>query len=621
MKLIPKYQQGFGIVPVGYTPLPWTVTATSGVATTTPDASTDDKTKKDKLFSDTIINSLKSNALTSDMEFFLEHSSAFSNQILSGIASAGSIEQQTKELLLYATKMENEKDEFTQATQRIRTIEAEGEIAISPDGYVFTYNPGTKSIQRKSISKLTNKDRILTNAQLANYRANDVKFAFNSDVTNTLTNATSFKEIRSVIDDAVKQLGETGEDEMNYYGSKNSHNENFLALVASMGLTASDLQKVSTDKLIEIKVKSKGNAKQLDSALDAIVGTLSPTQLQLVSLRSKQLGYKDFRGVILEYLDAKIKSSKSISLDIVNIKDGTKGSNKTSSDDSTNKFKLTPGMELGLELGKKVPVTINLGTKADLHAVGISRTITSKTGENIGQKLGVELLQSSLANNLQLDQITMGGAIIPEDKLMYTFINNGTAVAVNLPLDMKKASQGIVAPDLTQSKRIYEYLSQHKEATTPEQINKVLKDGGFDAMYQGTDAQGNPILNSTNYRKFVAIDIVADEQAFKKDETPEESLVAKVKKPTAFESQMRKFDSKLELSGEWFWPSFFKGSMFIPFDLNLVGSYAGTENDLTIDEAKRLTAIQQQHERLSQGIPEETRNVDKLNKLINNEKR
>ena len=99
MKLIPKYQQGFGIVPVGYTPLPWTVTATSGVATTTPDALTDDKSKKDKLFSDTIINSLKSNALTSDMEFFLEHSSAFSNQILSGIANAGRIEQQTKELL------------------------------------------------------------------------------------------------------------------------------------------------------------------------------------------------------------------------------------------------------------------------------------------------------------------------------------------------------------------------------------------------------------------------------------------------------------------------------------------------------------------------------------------
>ena len=109
---------------------------------------------------------------------------------------------------------------------------------------------------------------------------------------------------------------------MNYYGSKNSHNENFLALVASMGLTESDLQKVSADKLIEIKVKSKGNAEQLDSALDAIVGTLSPTQLQLVSLRSKQLGYKDFRGVILEYLNAKVKSSRSVSLDIVSSPSG-----------------------------------------------------------------------------------------------------------------------------------------------------------------------------------------------------------------------------------------------------------------------------------------------------------
>lgn len=617
MKLIPKYQQGYGITPVGYTALPYTITD-GGAAT--QQAASQKSDKKDNLISDTILNQLKGNALTSDMQYFLSQTDVFRDDIYSGSFNAATTEQRTKELLLYATKMHNEKEEYTQATARIRTIEAEGEIAISPDGYVFTYNPSNGTIQRKSVSKLTNKDRIVTNAQLANYRANDVRFAFNSDVTNTLTNATSFKEIRSVINDAVEKLGETGENEMSYYGSKNSHNEGFLALVASMGITTSDLQKVSADKLIEVKVKSKSNTKQLESALDAIVGTLSPTQLQLVKLRSKQLGYKDFRGVILEYLDAKVKSSKSVSLDIVNIKDGTKGSNKTSSDDNTNKFKLTPGMELGLELGKKAPVTINLGTKADLHAVGISRTITSKTGENIGQKLGVELLQSSLANNLQLDQITMGGAIIPEDKLMYTFINNGTAVAVNLPLDMKKASQGIIAPDLTQSKRIYEYLSQYKEATTPEQINKVLKDGGFDAMYQGTDAQGNPILNSTNYRKFVAIDIIADEQAFKEDETPEESLVATVGKPAAFESQLRKFDNKLELS-DWFWNDFFKGSMFIPFDLNLVGSYAGTGDSLTVDEAQRLTQIQQQHERLSQGIPEETRNVDKLNKLINNEKR
>lgn len=617
MKLIPKYQQGYGITPVGYTALPYTITD-GGAAT--QQAASQKSDKKDNLISDTILNQLKGNALTSDMQYFLSQTDVFRDDIYSGSFNAATTEQRTKELLLYATKMHNEKEEFNNATQRIRNIEAEGEIAISPDGYVFTYNPSNGTIQRKSVSKLTNKDRIVTNAQLANYRANDVRFAFNSDVTNTLTNATSFKEIRSVINDAVEKLGEIGEDEMSYYGSKNSHNENFLTLVASMGLTTSDLQKVSADKLIEVKVKSKGNIKQLESALDAIVGTLSPTQLQLVKLRSKQLGYKDFRGVILEYLDAKVKSSKSVSLDIVNIKDGTKGSNKTSSDDSTNKFKLTPGMELGLELGKKVPVTINLGTKADLHAVGISRTITSKTGENIGQKLGVELLQSSLANNLQLDQITMGGAIIPEDKLMYTFINNGTAVAINLPLDMKKANQGIIAPDLTQSKRIYEYLNQHKEATTPEQINKVLKDGGFDAMYQGSDAQGQPILNSTNYRKFVAIDIVVDKQAFKEDETPEESLVATVDKPAAFESQLRKFDNKLELS-DWFWPNFFKGSMFIPFDLNLVGSYAGTGDSLTVDEAQRLTQIQQQHERLSQGIPKETRNVDKLNKLINNEKR
>ena len=125
MKLIPKYQQGFGIVPVGYTPLPWTVTATSGVAPTTPDASTDNKTKKDTLLSDTIINSLKANALTSDMEYFTERSNIFRDQIFSGLSDVGRTEERTKELLLYATRMENEKKAFDQVMTSINTKNAE----------------------------------------------------------------------------------------------------------------------------------------------------------------------------------------------------------------------------------------------------------------------------------------------------------------------------------------------------------------------------------------------------------------------------------------------------------------------------------------------------------------
>lgn len=48
MKLIPKYQQGYGIVPVGYTALPWTTTAAGAASEAAPQAA---KAKEDNLFS------------------------------------------------------------------------------------------------------------------------------------------------------------------------------------------------------------------------------------------------------------------------------------------------------------------------------------------------------------------------------------------------------------------------------------------------------------------------------------------------------------------------------------------------------------------------------------------
>ena len=593
MKLIPKYQQGFGITPVGYTALPYTITD-GGAAT--QQAASQKSDKKDNLISDTILNQLKGNALTSDMQYFLSQTDIFRDDIYSGSFNAATTEQRTKELLLYATRMHNEKEEFTQATQRIRTIEAEGEIAISPDGYVFTYSPSTKSIQRKSISKLTNKDRILTNAQLANYRANDVKFAFNSDVTNTLTNATSFKEIRSVIDDAVKQLGETGEDEMNYYGSKNSHNENFLALVASMGLTESDLQKVSADKLIEIKVKSKGNAKQLESALDAIVGTLSPTQLQLVSLRSKQLGYKDFRGVILEYLNAKVKSSRSISLDIVSIKDGTKGSNRTSSEtESSNKMKLTPGAQLAMELGPKEIFTLNKGTRAQVQAVATRGLLL--TDQN-GTGLGIKINESPLLNNLKTESMTMGGEQITREGLNRVYLKDPKVAAVNLPIDLAKLRQGIITPDFELASRVQEVMKQvnAKGIKDPTTINKMLQQAKLPAMYVGVDSEGNPVINSTNYARFAVLDAIADIKAFadRVDLNGNDLVRHSTKQEKEIlQENMKKYDEDLEISTSFFSSDpVYTGSLYIPLSNDILGSYIGSGEDLTIDQARKLEVLQ-----------------------------
>lgn len=618
MKLIPKYQQGYGIVPVGYTALPWTTTAAGAASGAAPQAA---KAKEDNLFSDTIINSLKSKALTSDMQYFLSQSSLFKDDIFSGMFDASTTEQRTKELLLYATRMENEKEEYSKATERIRNIKAQDEIALTPDGQVFVYNKGKVEVKR--YANITNKDMLLTNAQLANYRANDVTFAFNNNVTNTLSNATSFKEIREVIDAAVQNLGQQGQDERNIYGTKSGGSEDFINAIQQMGITQKELQQIPADKLIEVKVKGMSNAQQIQHAFNAVLSQLTPTQQRLLGIRAKQLNVKDYSNLVLEYINARSKGSISYSMDIMNLKDGTKGSNRTSGEKDITDLTLTPGMEMGYELGRKVPVTINLGTKAQISALGTSRTITSKTGENIGQKLGTELLQSSIANNLQLDQITMGGVKIPEEQLVYTFIKNGTAVALNLPVDKKKEAQGIITPDVRLSQKVYDILKQHKNEKDPDKINKALQDAGLPIMYKGKDANGMPIVDTTNYQRFVAIDAIADAQAFGNSK-PEEDLVLEVKdKPSAFESQLKKFNNKLDLSENWIDPNFYSGTIYLPFDMNVIGSYVGSGNDLTVGEALKLEGMQQKSDAISSGSVEQVynNNKDTFNRFTNGDKK
>lgn len=618
MKLIPKYQQGYGIVPVGYTALPWTTTAAGAASEAAPQAA---KAKEDNLFSDTIINSLKSKALTSDMQYFLSQSSIFKDDIFSGMFDASTTEQRTKELLLYATRMENEKEEYDKATERIRNIKAQDEIALTPDGQVFVYNKG--KIDVKKYANITSKDMLLTNAQLANYRANDVTFAFKNNVTSTLSNATSFKEIREVIDAAVQNLGQQGQDERNIYGTKSGGSADFINAIQQMGITQKELQQIPADKLIEVKVKGMSNAQQIQHAFNAVLSQLTPTQQRLLGIRAKQLNIKDYSNLVLEYINARSKGSISYSMDIMNLKDGTKGSNRTSSDKDITDLKLTPGMEMGYELGRKVPVTINLGTKAQISALGTSRTITNKTGENIGQKLGTELLQSSIANNLQLDQITMGGVKIPEEQLVYTFIKNGTAVALNLPVDKRKEAQGIITPDVRLSQKVHDILKQHKNEKDPDKINKALQDAGLPIMYKGKDANGMPIVDTTNYQRFVAIDAIADAQAFGNSK-PEEDLVLEVKdKPSAFESQLKKFNNKLDLSENWIDPNFYSGTIYLPFDMNVIGSYVGSGNDLTVGEALKLEGMQQKSDAISSGSVEQVynNNKDTFNRFTNGDKK
>ena len=97
MKIIQKYQAGYGITPVTYTPQQITLSDTSGGEASA--SSSDSSSKDNELLSDNMIKLLAQNALSSDMQKFVSDSRIFGNSLFDTSFNFGNTGLKVKTLL------------------------------------------------------------------------------------------------------------------------------------------------------------------------------------------------------------------------------------------------------------------------------------------------------------------------------------------------------------------------------------------------------------------------------------------------------------------------------------------------------------------------------------------
>ena len=489
------------------------------------------------------------------------------------------------------------------AKQHILNNGASEETAFTTDGHMFVHQGGEERISIIHPSQFNRKEDIpVTNAELLYLRANDPKMAFNDVALTSLTAATSMKEIRDIIDHAVKNLGSEDSETEHFINPMLPNNEEALKELAKANITQSDIQNMDIGTLLKVKVKDKSNAKHLLLAIRKIETQLNPQQRALLQLRAKEIGGKTTaESIIAEYINSMLNTEHSFTLGFektatasANSSKSKTGNGKEESLDDTN---LPPVVEWMAGRGEINMHRISNGSRGSLFVPGNEMTITHGNQPSGIMNL-YELGTSSFAGALKLDQATVGGIPINMAKRQHVLVDGNAIYNIILPVDQAALTQNIIRPDFEAMDRFNAAWKELKamgiDGSKPEhatKINQVFQSYNLPGVYVGI-RNGEPVIDVTQYRRFGVIDGYVD-GAVLGDNATFNSALEKVEGNEA-EALLKQFKAHYKgykgnerggFMGLFTDPDLYKAAVFIPVRDSYVNAYAGSGRNLSAGES------------------------------------
>lgn len=492
------------------------------------------------------------------------------------------------------------------AKQHILNNGASEETAFTTDGHMFVHQGGEERISIIHPSQFNRKEDIpVTNAELLYLRANDPKMAFNDVALTSLTAATSMKEIREIIDHAVKNLGYEDSETEHFINQALPNSEDALKELAKANITQSDIQNMDIGTLLKVKVKDKSNAKHLLLAIRKIETQLNPQQRALLQLRAKEIGGKTTaESIIAEYINSMLNTEHSFTLGFEKTATASTNSSKSKTrsgkEESLDDTNLPPVVEWMAGRGEINMHRISNGSRGSLFAPGNEMTITHGNHPSGVMNL-YELGTSSFAGALKLDQATVGGVKIDMAKRQHVLVDGNAIYNIPLPVDQSVLDQNIIRPDFQVMDRFSaawkELKSMGVNGDSPEdaaKINQVLQSYNLPALYIGM-RNGEPIINLTNYRRFGVINGYVD-GAVLGDEAQFNQSLTKVEGNEA-EALLKQFKAHYKgykggerggIFGLFTDPDLYKAAIFIPIRSSYVNAYAGSGQNLNAGESSDI---------------------------------
>lgn len=605
MKLTYKLQQGGGMPAfVSYTNVPQPQVAAPYSSTSSSQGEPDGSVG---LLDKNMVKFLYENGIPSDVEAFVETSGIFSDSIYKNpFSNNATVQYKTILKMLPRIKAENER--FKNAMTQADKNGGLGEIAVTDGGHVITVDAEGK-LQKKSLNDVDlNSEQILTNSELANYRANSINAAFNTDLTSIIGNAVGIPKITEYIQSVVNKLGTTSMSREGYVGQQSGKILKGMEYLAALQPSREDLSGMSVDGLYKMSSMDKSQQAQANQALGYLLTSLPKNMRTVLQAKAAMyLGDNSAEGVkklLMSLTQSALSGEHTLKLDLQEKMDAS-GKAKTSGSGRDNNI-TDPATAFLLGLGEVKNHKINNGNSYSLNLPGNSAPLVDTSGKTIGSATLEDAARSTFSGVLDFKNATMGGQLLNSSQRSRVAIDGSNVVAVDLPVDTQALQSGVLKPDIDSLKRLELAENEIREGDIKDEAQKNEIYAKYKLPYKYINGQ----INTNAYGRFAVLDASADESAFVEDPTMDDTLseVTDINERESIERILKAADASFKMSQPGIFSSgnnVYSGSVYIPVRQNLINASLGSGHYPTIqgNDAMDIEAKEQQKQRLQTYVP------------------
>lgn len=603
MKLTYKLQQGGGMPAfVSYTNVPQPQVAAPYSSTSSSQGEPDGSVG---LLDKNMVKFLYENGIPSDVEAFVETSGIFSDSIYKNpFSNNATVQYKTILKMLPRIKAENER--FKNAMTQADKNGGLGEIAVTDGGHVITVDAEGK-LQKKSLNDVDlNSEQILTNSELANYRANSINAAFNTDLTSIIGNAVGIPKITEYIQSVVNKLGTTSMSREGYIGQKSGKILKGMEYLAALQPSREDLSGMSVDGLYKMSSMDKSQQAQANQALGYLLTSLPKNMRTVLQAKAAMyLGDNSAEGVkklLMSLTQSALSGEHTLKLDLQEKMDASRKAKTSGRDNNIT----DPAKAFLLGLGEVKNHKINNGNSYSLNLPGNSAPLVDTSGKTIGSATLEDAARSTFSGVLDFKNATMGGQLLNSSQRSRVAIDGSNVVAVDLPVDTQALQSGVLKPDIDSLKRLELAENEIREGDIKDEAQKNEIYAKYKLPYKYINGQ----INTNAYGRFAVLDASADESAFVEDPTMDDTLseVTDINERESIERILKAADASFKMSQPGIFSSgnnVYSGSVYIPVRQNLINASLGSGHYPTIqgNDAMDIEAKEQQKQRLQTYVP------------------
>lgn len=475
MEIINKVKklQGGGIPAfVGYTNVPQPMPSAPYTEGSNNVESTKDKAEGiDK----SLLQALYKEGLISDVDAVAsEVSNLFANR--NNPLDPNSTATAYRRTLQLMARLREGKEQWKMAIEESKKNGSYGEMAVSTDGRYYVMGEDGPELK----STLERGDRVLTNADLAELRANNVPFANN--ISTTIANGVSMESINKTIWELISKIGKDNTSKEFFRTKKGQDIKDGIDELLAAG----------EDGVYKITEKNTDQSRKALTALNYLISVMPTNAKALLRGKAALAGLDPNKGaykLVADMVASGIDNTSEIGIDFD--KAATTGAN-TDSNGNKKTLSMKPIMSYYAgENGVESTYIVNPGQGYQMHtdAVIYGMPLDQK-GDVVPQGSLQSLLNSGIGGIVDTTSISLGNQRVDSSNLGQVLYDGTQLARAILPYTYD--ANGKIVPD-------FELMPEFIEA------QKEIKERGNNI----TAVELSQILNTHNFRPFLMTNVIA----------------------------------------------------------------------------------------------------------------